>query len=271
MGTLAEEAAQWKPRGDRYAVSTPRPYRFPLGRWREFWTEKRGYVRFSWGEITNSFGLALGVSEFEEHWSLHVHLIWPNIYLRLRDSKDRDFDNRSSYSVSLWNEGSGPELYLQWGRKSKFLKGPWTQKFVRREWMDATGKWRREPRVKFWRGMPDALRDSAHELQQAARDLRKAEQWQTVETWEYRSRSCDLQSGTALIAMERMTWRQWWLQWCPLFQNQRTTIDVSFSREVGSEAGSWKGGTIGCGFEIKRGESPIECFRRMMQDRSFDR
>ena len=36
------------------------------------------------------------------------------------------------------------------------------------------------------------------------------------------------------------------------------------SDEVGEETGSWKGGTIGCGYNLKPGETAEECFDRMM-------
>lgn len=46
-------------------------------------------------------------------------------------------------------------------------------------------------------------------------------------------------------------------------------IEVSFSKELGREAGSWKGGIVGCGYEMKDGETPLDTLRRMEKERSF--
>ena len=47
------------------------------------------------------------------------------------------------------------------------------------------------------------------------------------------------------------------------------SIDVCFSDEVGERSGSWKGGTIGCGYDLHHGETMVECLRRMERERDF--
>lgn len=263
MGKLADDAAAWQNRGDRYAVRRSQRLRLP-----DFWTKEGGRnQRFGWGELNNSLGFALGVHRHHERLLLHVHLVWPGVWINIGRAKEDD-EPFKKWGVSI---GGGPSLYFGWGRKSKFVYGPWRLEFVRGEWMHADGTWRVEPRTRYRRNMSPEARDAAWKQDTDARDTKEAECWQVVEDWRYRSRACDLQEGTALISVERRTWRQWWLRWTPLFQKQATTIDVKFSREVGNRAGSWKGGTIGCGYDMKPGESPTECFHRMMQKRDFDR
>lgn len=263
MGTLAEEAAGWRDRGDRYGFRRRR-----LIRWSDFWTKEGGRnQRFKWGELNNGFGLGLQVVQHDERWLLNVCLVWPGIWINLGDAKHRDYDERCGYGFKLF----GASIHARWGKRTKIINGPWKPVHVRREYWHADGEWRAEPRLRFWKGMPEAKRNENWEAQSKAREYEKAERWQIVEPWTYQSRTCDGQEGTALIHVERRTWRQWWLQWTPLFQKQRTSIDVTFSREVGNRAGSWKGGTIGCGYTMRPGESPQECFRRMMHERSFDR
>ncbi len=46
----------------------------------------------------------------------------------------------------------------------------------------------------------------------------------------------------------------------------RRTIDVEFRDEVGSEKGSWKGGTLGCGFNMLPNETIDECFNRFQKE-----
>lgn len=273
MGRLADEAAKWQPRGVE-AYNLRRKYTVPLGPWRDFFFAKRSWgktARFRGVELTNSLGLGLGLMQHDERWLLHVHLLWPNIYLTIGKAKDRSYEDRPSYSFSFTDGGRGPSLFLRWGKRTKIIEAPTAPTHVRREWLHADGHWVAETRTRFWKGMTDAQRTAAWDAQTAQRKVEEEQQWQTVCEWFYRTRQCELQEGTALITVERRTWRQWWLQWTPLFQRQSTSIDVAFSREVGSRAGSWKGGTIGCSYEIRKDETPVDCFRRMMDERSFDR
>jgi hypothetical protein len=55
--------------------------------------------------------------------------------------------------------------------------------------------------------------------------------------------------------------------WSNLFNRIRTTIGVEFNDEVGERSGSWKGGTLGCGYEILPNETPLMCLRRMEKER----
>lgn len=85
----------------------------------------------------------------------------------------------------------------------------------------------------------------------------------------YTLKSGEVQVRTAMVFVSRMTWRPLCLQWTSLFEKERTTIDVTFSDEVGERTGSWKGGTTGCSYELRPGETPEECLRRMEKERKF--
>lgn len=69
--------------------------------------------------------------------------------------------------------------------------------------------------------------------------------------------------------VEQREWRRKWLEWTSLFSIVRTSIDVHFSKEVGNRKGSWKGGIIGCGYEILKNETPMDCIKRMEKERKF--
>ena len=71
------------------------------------------------------------------------------------------------------------------------------------------------------------------------------------------------------IYVEEREWRPKWLQFTSLFSEKRRTIDVHFSKEVGKRKGSWKGGTIGCNYQLNRKEDPIDCLKRMEKEREF--
>lgn len=69
--------------------------------------------------------------------------------------------------------------------------------------------------------------------------------------------------------VEEREWRPKWLTWTGLFKHVRRNIEIEFSKEVGKGKGSWKGGALGCGYEIKPGETPLECLQRMERERKF--
>ena len=71
------------------------------------------------------------------------------------------------------------------------------------------------------------------------------------------------------IYVNEREWRPKWLKWTKLFAKVSTDIDVHFSKEVGKRKGSWKGGTIGCGYQIRPNETPLDCLKRMEQDLKF--
>lgn len=71
------------------------------------------------------------------------------------------------------------------------------------------------------------------------------------------------------VYVEKREWRQHWLKWTDAFAKIVKSIDVEFSKEVGSRKGSWKGGTVGCGYPMKKGETALECIKRMEQERTF--
>ena len=78
-----------------------------------------------------------------------------------------------------------------------------------------------------------------------------------------------IQERTATVSVERRAWRPRAFQWTSLFEKEITSIDVQFSDEVGEESGSWKGGCIGCGYDLRPGETALEALRRMERERKF--
>jgi len=72
-----------------------------------------------------------------------------------------------------------------------------------------------------------------------------------------------------MIYIEEREWRPKWLKWTKLFAIIDTSINISFSKEVGNKKGSWKGGTLGCSYKILPNEHPLDCLKRMEKERKF--
>lgn len=75
--------------------------------------------------------------------------------------------------------------------------------------------------------------------------------------------------GAELVATTRIEEREWhfgtgWFKWLSWFRPAkiRRSLDLEFSDETGPEKGSWKGGTIGTGIEMRPGEDHEAAFRR---------
>lgn len=70
----------------------------------------------------------------------------------------------------------------------------------------------------------------------------------------------------ATCIIEEMEWHrgEGWFRWLKWFwpAKIRRSLDLRFSAEVGPEKGSWKGGTIGHGIEMLKGETPRTAFER---------
>ena len=69
--------------------------------------------------------------------------------------------------------------------------------------------------------------------------------------------------------VEEMEWRPKWLKWTKLFTKTKRFIEVDFSEEMGPRKDSWKGGVIGCGFNMLSNEHPMETIRRMEKEFEF--
>lgn len=109
-----------------------------------------------------------------------------------------------------------------------------------------------------------------HESKGNSKEFWKDEWKEQQACWEYDF--LDKYDNTIIptkIYVEEREWRPKWLTWTKLFAKVSRTIDVNFSEEVGSRKGSWKGGTLGCGYELRKNETPLDGIKRMEQERKF--
>ncbi len=87
-----------------------------------------------------------------------------------------------------------------------------------------------------------------------------------VYDYTYRLKNGEVQHRKASVTIERRTW---YMRWLPCKKKVITSIDINFDGEVGERSGSWKGGTIGCSYEMLPNETPEQCLRRMESEREF--
>ena len=213
--------------------------------------------RMKWGELSFRWGLALELCLFEEGFTLRVHAAVVNIYLKLPFLRRFAWDPHEI--MESWGfatcDGS---VHLHWGRHTKIVAFPWADwEHISSTVMRRDGSF--VPRVGSWEEKSDRRPDGKEP------DGRHTEQ----HPYHYLLTNGTTQHVTATIHVSRMEWRLRWLRWTSLFAKVRHSIEVEFSDEVGERSGSWKGGTIGCGYDLKPNETPRECLMRMMRDRKF--
>ena len=71
--------------------------------------------------------------------------------------------------------------------------------------------------------------------------------------------------------VEEREWRRKWFKWCGWkgFKKVNKYIEIEFDGEVGKGKESWKGGCVGCSYNLNPGETPLECIQRMERERTF--
>lgn len=220
------------------------------------WRDRPRSFRMKWGEVTfGGSGWALGLCLFGDrpHYSLHIKVWWiANVFIGLPFL--RRFARESHEIMETWGASYDAEmgyLALNWGRRYNHFTMPWRNwRQVAHEVRRADGSW--VPFVGSWeRGKePDGRETETH-------------------PYNYLRRSGEKQERTATIFVERRVRRLALLRWTSRFQHVTHAIEVEFSEEVGERSGSWKGGCIGCSYELRPNETPRECLKRMESERKF--
>lgn len=70
------------------------------------------------------------------------------------------------------------------------------------------------------------------------------------------------------VATIKVETRRWTRPWLPRERISRA-IDVKFDQEIGERTGSYKGGCVGCGYEMRPSETAVDTLRRMERERRF--
>ena len=217
----------------------------------------RRSFRMKWGELSaGRWGFALALCLFEEGFSFHVHFLLLNVFVKL------PFLRRFAWDPAEIMESWGLQLvdgtiHLNCGPTTNVIPLPWSR------WVHVSHSVRRPdgsyvPYVGSW----EEAREGRDGKEPDGRAIE-------VHLYHYMLQSGEVQHRTATVHVGRREWRLKGLQWCPWLAKVRHSIDVQFSDEVGERSGSWKGGTMGCGYDLRPNETPRECLRRMQRDRKF--
>jgi hypothetical protein len=158
------------------------------------------------------------------------------------------------HGETLWIYRGG-QGNMQGGNKWWTVHAPWSWQWVRTSYLRKDCSWEHE------------FRGDKRMLHRAIWDHLW---WTETHPYKYILKSGEAQERQATLKVEEMEWRWHWFKWLKYPSKISTTISVEFDNEVGEGTGSWKGGVTGCGYELRRGESPLNCLRRMERERIFN-
>jgi hypothetical protein len=91
-------------------------------------------------------------------------------------------------------------------------------------------------------------------------------------SYRYVRRNGEVQEVTAKYYVNEREWR--WRIFHPFAIGPKKVsrcISIDFDKEVGEGSGSWKGGCVGCSYEMLPGETPEQTLRRIERERRFER
>jgi hypothetical protein len=149
----------------------------------------------------------------------------------------------------------GDSIHLHWGEYCKIIHLPWDWKHC------ATLQLMND---RSWRNAKEISLDSF------CLASNSPDAWRATYSYVYRLNSGEVQERWADVTVDRMEWRwKWFGRFLPWPRLRRQSINVNFNDEVGERTGSWKGGCIGCGYTMLRGETPEVTLRRMEFERKF--
>lgn len=192
-------------------------------------------------------------SYFDNRLMIHLDLLWISWYMHLPIYSNIDECEYPEFGF-YYHANS---LVLCWNMVKKFINMPWTYEWVRTSKLLKDDTWLTEMkgnRIDWWNNeYNDQL-------------------WQETHHVTYITKGGEIQDDIeATIRVEEREWRQKWLMWTKIGRKVSKSIEAEFSKEVGNQRGSWKGGVIGTGQSMKEGETPLRTLRRMMKERNFDR
>jgi hypothetical protein len=223
---------------------------------------KNDWMEFCTGFSKWNFRIS-PASYFDNRAYISFSTIWGQFYLHIPFIRSKyDECDPPQYGFYFYGEGQWiPDTFVWcWKKKTYHFEMPWALNWYRTSKMRNDGKWESEFK-------PQRLGQRNKEFYD--KDKWAGVFWEETYPYSYTLKSGEVQDVLATITIEEREWRRKWLMFTSLFNFVRTSISIEFSEEVGERRGSWKGGTLGCGYDLKKGETPLQCLRRMEREREF--
>lgn len=231
----------------RDELPVPRIVRWLGCRWRD---DSKSY-RMRWGELClrHNQGWDCRLALMEEGYTIFLAFLWLGVSIHLWRGRE-PHEGMESWGAFCRDGYVG----FRWGKRMRNIDIPWrSAKFVSHERLCEDGEFRLytdehyDPVTRSI--IPKPSNEAYHE-----------------ETYDYYYllRRGEVQRRIATCYVERWTWRKFLG-----IMDVRWSIDIRFNEEIGERTGSWKGGTVGCSWDLKPGETVERCLLRMQEERRF--
>ena len=213
--------------------------------------QDRGLFRFKWGEISIGWGLGIGYSVYHEmaHW--FIYPLFFKLFINapmLITQKAGTEDWHAHYGISV-NTDEWSSIHFNWRNKCKIIDMPWAWTHVRHTFLHSNGTVHHHAPDRSYEPPP--------------------EETKSIHKYKYILKNGEVQERIATINGEEREWNWKWFTWLGFPKKVIRSINIEFDQEVGERTGSWKGGTIGCGYDWFKGETQAESLKRMERDRVF--
>ena len=222
------------------------------------WRINTDSIDFNWGYFAPRFGFELMLhrgSYFNQHWAISFCLIWGKVFIRLpfKTSIEESCDP-PQYGIQIHNDTFWLHLGGPMDESSNQCNSKWITWYL--PWFSWNFDGHHVWDGKKW------VEPAKGEYEAPYSDGRIVEQ----HPYTYTLNNGEIQNRTATIYKER---RKWHRKWFPISKKIIESIDVKFDKEVGERTGTWKGGTVGCGYDLLPNESMLSALRRMESERRF--
>lgn len=232
------------------------------------WRINKDSIDFTWGYFAPRFGFEFLINRggyFNSYYSINFCFIWGALNIKLPfKTKLPEGCSLPRYGFTLYENSimfyTGGKYDKDWGQVTFGGCHVWYIPFFSYKF---EGHWIKDKNNQ-WVLMDNKL---AKINSKSAWDFRQEDALLYESDFEYELNSGEIQHRIAKYTHEK---RQWGRKWFPFLKMTHEVIDVNFNDEVGERSGSWKGGTVGCTYEIKPSETPEHCFSRMIVERTFD-
>lgn len=241
---------------ERYSHELPR-----WMRWLGIWRVNRDSIDFKWGYFAPRWALQFVVHQggyFDQRWAVSIALGWGLIHFYLPfKTKLKEGCSLPDYGFAIhdgifwihiggdYDESIGQVQGRQWiSWNLPFFSYQFDGHCIVSKDFD-------------WVKMDNGLRSW---------DFKKDGAYIETHSYTYTLESGEVQHRIATCSIEK---RKWHRKWFPFLTKVRQEIDIDFSDEVGERTGSWKGGTMGCSYEMLPNDTIETCLRRMEQERKF--
>ena len=196
-------------------------------------------------------------SYFDNRFFIHFSIIWGDFYIHIPWIRSKyDECDPPEYGFYFYSHGSGiPDNFVVCkGKKTKHHELPWAYQWVRTSILLKDGTWDHETKKNRKNYYENEWKEKRHTEQH---------------TYKYTLENGIIQGRIAEVTVTEREWRPKWFKWTGFFSKNRRSIDVEFNEEVGEGSGSWKGGTLGCGWDLLPGETIKNALSRMEEERKF--